>query len=145
MFPERKVTQSFDVSRSYPFYILIFMFCCPTTMCSVCQSQKKDDRQWRRVKERHLKPIWRTESLLNQNPPASHPSTSDSIPALLSISNEASGVSMRNSTRDDKGRKTLLAIKMHGTNRSGKGGGEPAKWPRIWVTTREREKEGRRL
>ena len=31
---------------------------------------------------------------------------------------------------------------MHGTNRSGKGGEEPAVWPRIWLTTRrERDKK----
>ena len=54
-------------------------------------------------------------------------------------------VGTHNSTRIGEGRKrwNLVATKMQGTNCIGKGGEEPAMWPRIWVTTRrEGEQKG---
>ena len=46
----------------------------------------------------------------------------------------------RSSTREGRKSWNLLAIKIQGTNRSGKGGEEAAMWPRIWVTTRRERK-----
>ena len=66
--------------------VIIVMFA--IRQCAVCINRKKYRRNTnnsssgkrRRIKERHPKPIWRTESLPNQNAPTPHASNSDYAP-----------------------------------------------------------------
>ena len=60
-----KYVWGMDKSLDYLYY-----YVCHPTMCSVYQSQKwrrNTGRKWRRIHERHPKPIRRTKGLLNQS------------------------------------------------------------------------------